>query len=101
MWIVVVLMNVTIAIGCLMLAKRIWGLRYRLERLERRILLLDQQVDDVLKQTAHIFEKQQTLSSNLRDRYLYLQIQVQQIQKVLTLLNLGLWLWRGQKRRRK
>ncbi|AMW30668.1 MULTISPECIES: hypothetical protein [Arthrospira] len=99
MWIVV-LMNVAIAMGCFYLARRTWRLHYKLERLERRILLLDRRVNTVLQQTTHVFEKQQVLSSNLKGRYLRLEIQIQQLQKILTLLNLGLGLWRWQRRRR-
>ena len=99
MWIVV-LMNVAIAMGCFYLARRTWRLHYKLERLERRILLLDRRVNTVLQQTTHVFEKQQVVSSNLKQRYSRLEVQIQQLQKILTLVNLGLSLWRWQRRRR-
>lgn len=99
MWIVVS-MNVTIAMGCFSLARRTWRLHYKLERLERRILLLDRRVNKVLQQTTHVFEKQQVLSSNLKRRYSRLDSQIQQLRKILTLVNFGLGLWRWQRRRR-
>lgn len=99
MWIVVS-MNVAIAMGCFSLARRTWRLHYKLERLERRILLLDRRVNKVLQQTTHVFEKQQVLSSNLKRRYWRLDSQIQQLRKILTLVNFGLGLWRWQRRRR-
>ncbi|MEB3886311.1 hypothetical protein [Lyngbya sp. CCY1209] len=101
MWLAVVLINVTIAVGCFYAARRIWALRYRLLRLEQRIVLLERRVDRLLRQTTQVFERQQIRTYNLKHQYLRLQIQLEQIRKILALLSLGLGIWRGRRRRQK
>jgi len=101
MWLAVVLINVTIAVGCFYVAGRIWALRHRLLRLEQRALLLERRLERVLRQTTQVFERQQIRTYNLKHQYLSLQIQLEQIRKILALVSFGLGIWRGRLRRQK
>ncbi|VXD20218.1 conserved hypothetical protein [Planktothrix serta PCC 8927] len=98
MLIAVIVINILISLLCLSLARKIWMFTLMINRLEKRLILIEHRTRFVLERAPNFIDYGQRGSSQLRQNYSQLQRQLQQLQQAMGLISFAVRL--GSRRRK-
>ncbi|SKB14266.1 conserved hypothetical protein [Planktothrix sp. PCC 11201] len=93
MVIIVIVINIFISLLCLSLARKIWMLTLTINRLEKRLILMEQRTRFVLEKAPNFINSGQRGSYQLRQNYHQFQVKLQQLQQALGLISLAVKFW--------
>lgn len=93
MVIIVIVINTFISLLCLSLARKIGVLTLTINRLEKRLVLMEQRTRFVLEKAPNFIDSGQRGSHQLRQNYHQLQVKLQQLQQALGLISLAVKFW--------
>jgi hypothetical protein len=98
---IVIGINILISLLCLYLARKIWMLRLMINRVDKKLILIEQRTRFVLEKAPNFINSGQRGSSQLRQKYSQLQIKFQQLQQAMGLISLAVNFWpKGGKRKK-
>ncbi|WP_009633621.1 hypothetical protein [Synechocystis sp. PCC 7509] len=93
MVVTIVIINVLIALILLYIARRVWLLRQKLQRLNNKLIAINRSTGAALAGTPNAIYKGQMGIYQLKQRNEPLQIQIQRVRQVLSLLSIGQQAW--------
>lgn len=93
MVIIVIIINIFISLVCLSLARKIWMLRLTINRVEKKLILIENRTRLVLEKAPDFIDSGQRGASQLRQKYNQLQVQQQQLEQALGLISLAVKVW--------
>ncbi|MBW4665414.1 MAG: hypothetical protein KME01_14640 [Chroococcus sp. CMT-3BRIN-NPC107] len=93
MVITIIVFNVLIASILLYVARRVWLLRRKLQRINNTLIALNRSTQSALAGTPNAIYKGQMGIYQLKQRNEPLQIQIQRVRQVLSLLSVGQQAW--------
>lgn len=101
MLITVIIINILISCLCLYLARKIWRFTLMMNRLEKRLILMERNTRFVLERAPNFIDYGQQGSDQLRQNYYQLQGQLQQLNQAMVLVSFVVRFWsrRGQQRK--
>ncbi len=101
MLITVIIINLLISGLCLYLARKIWQFTLMINRLDKRLILMERNTRFVLERAPNFVDSGQRGSDQLRQNYYQLQRQLEQLNQAMALVSLAVrWLHRGRSRKR-
>ncbi len=101
MLITVIVINILISLLCLYLARKIWMFTLMINRLEKRLIIMERRTRFILERAPNFINYGQRGSSQLRQNYSQLQRQLQQLKQAMGLISFAVRFWpRGGKLRR-
>ena len=89
----IVIINVVIASILLYVARRLWLLRQRFQRLNNKLIAINRSAGAALAGTPNAIYKGQMGLSQLKQRNEPLQVQILRVRQVLSLLSVGQQAW--------
>ncbi|HBW56797.1 MAG TPA: hypothetical protein DEF27_02955 [Oscillatoriales bacterium UBA8482] len=101
MVIIVIIINIFISLMCLSLARKIWMLRLTINRVEKKLILIENRTRLVLEKAPNVINSGQRGSAKLRQNYRQLQVKRQQLEQALGLISLAIKVWPGGKKTQK
>ena len=93
MVVTIVIINVLIALILLYIARRIWLLRQKLQRLNNKLIAINRSAGAALAGTPNAIYQGQMGIYQLKQKNEPLQIQIQRVRQVLSLLSVGQQAW--------
>ncbi len=93
MVVTIVIINVSIALILLYVARRVWLLRQKLQRINNKLIAINRSAGAALAGTPNAIYKGQMGIYQLKQRNEPLQIQIQRVRQVLSLLSVGQQAW--------
>lgn len=93
MVIIVIIINIFISLVCLSLARKIWMLRLTINRLEKKLILMEHRTRLVLEKAPNFIDSGQRGTAQLRQKYNQLQEKQQQLEQALGLISLAVKVW--------
>ena len=93
MVIIVIVINILISLLCLYLSRKIWMLTLTINRLEKKLILMEQRTRFVLEKAPKFINSGQQGTTKLRQKYHQLQVQQQQLEQALGLISLAVRVW--------
>lgn len=93
MVVTIVVINVLIASILLYVARRIWLLRQKLQRINNKLIAINRSAGAALSGTPNAIYKGQIGIYQLKQRNEPLQVQIQRVRQVLSLLSIGQQAW--------
>jgi hypothetical protein len=93
MVVTIVIINVLIASILLYIARRIWLLRQRIQRINNTLIAVNRSAGAALAGTPNAIYQGQMGIYQLKQRNEPLQIQIQRVRQVLSLLSIGQQAW--------
>jgi hypothetical protein len=101
MVIIVIIINIFISALCLFLARKIWMLTLTMNRLDKKLILMENRIRLVLEKAPNVISSGQQGSAKLRQNYRQLQVKRQQLEQALGLISLVVKVWPGGKKTKK
>jgi hypothetical protein len=97
--VVVIILNLLIATGCLGMAWQVWKLRSALSKAADAMVSAERATHRVLSVAPQGIGKGETGVHHLRQQYRLLEVKLLRVQQILKLLGLGqlVWQWYGKK----
>ncbi len=93
MVVTIVIINVSIALILLYVARRVWLLRQKLQRINNTLIAINRSAGAALTGTPNAIYQGQMGIYQLKQRNEPLQIQIQRVRQVLSLLSVGQQAW--------
>ncbi len=93
MVVTIVIINVLIALLLLYIARRVWLLRQKLQRLNNKLIAINRSTGAALAGTPNAIYTGQRGIYQLKQRNEPLQIQMQRVRQILSLLSVGQQAW--------
>ena len=93
MVVTIVIINVSIALILLYVARRVWLLRQKLQRINNTLIAINRSAGAALTGTPNAIYKGQMGLSQLKQRNEPLQVQILRVRQVLSLLSVGQQAW--------
>ena len=93
MVVTIIVINVLIASILLYVARRLWLLRQKLQRVNNKLIAINRRTQAALAGTPNAIYKGQMGLSQLKQRNEPLQVQIQRVRQVLSLLSVGQQAW--------
>ena len=93
MVVTIIVINVLIASILLYVARRVWLLRQKLQRINNKLIAINRRTQAALAGTPNAIYKGQMGLSQLKQRNEPLQVQILRVKQVLSLLSVGQQAW--------
>ncbi|MBD2482239.1 MULTISPECIES: hypothetical protein [Planktothrix] len=93
MLITVIIINILISLVCLYIARKIWLFTLMINRLEKRLILMERNTRFVLERAPNFIDYGQQGSAQLRQNYKQLQRQLQQLNQAMALVSFAVRFW--------
>ncbi|CAD5983145.1 hypothetical protein PCC9214_05129 [Planktothrix tepida] len=93
MLITVIIINILISLVCLYIARKIWLFTLMINRLDKRLILMERNTRFVLERAPNFIDYGQQGSVQLRQNYKQLQRQLQQLNQAMALVSFAVRFW--------